>query len=99
VVQNFIKNFTLHAHPLIKLMCKNEPFIFGLEQIKAQENLKEALLKSPALCAIDYSSTAPVILAVNTSYIATGFHLYQCNIDNPLRHYYNWFCSITLNER
>jgi hypothetical protein len=51
-------------------MCKNEPFIFGPEQIEVQENLKEALLKSPTLYAIDYSSTSLVILAVDTSYIA-----------------------------
>jgi hypothetical protein len=99
VVQIFIKFFALCAHPLIKLTHKNEPFIFGPEQIEVQENLKEALLKSPALRSIDYSLTAPVILAIDTSYITIEFHLCQCNIDNPLRFYYNQFCSITLNEQ
>jgi hypothetical protein len=57
-------------------MCKNEPFIFSPEQIKVQENLKEALLKSPALHAINYPPTAPVILAIDTSYIAVMFHIW-----------------------
>jgi hypothetical protein len=99
VVQIFIKNFSLHAHPLIKLMPKDKPFIFGPEQIQAQEDLKTTLLESPALHAIDYTSSTPIILAVNTSYIAVGFHLCQCDITTPSCHYYNQFYSITLNDR
>jgi hypothetical protein len=89
VVRIFIKNFSLHAHPLIKLTRKDEPFIFSPEQIKAQEDLKTALLESPALRAIDYTSSAPVILAIDTSYIAVGFHLCQCDVTTPSRRYYN----------
>jgi hypothetical protein len=64
-----------------------------------QEDLKAALLESPALHAIDYTSSAPIILAVDTSYIAIGFHLCQCDVTTPSRRYYNRFCSITLNDR
>jgi hypothetical protein len=99
VVQIFIKNFSLCAHPLIKLTQKDEPFIFGPEQIQVQEDLKTALLDSPALHAIDYTSPAPVILAVDTSYIAVGFQLCQCDVTTPSRCYYNPFCSITFNDR
>jgi hypothetical protein len=77
IVWIFIKNFSLLAHPLIKLTQKDKPFIFGPEQIQAQEDLKTALLESPALRAIDYTSPASVILAVDTSYIAVGFQLCQ----------------------
>jgi hypothetical protein len=73
VVRIFIKNFSLCAHPLIKLTQQDEPFIFGPEQIQAQDDLKTTLLKSPALRAIDYTSSAPVILAIDTSYIAVSF--------------------------
>jgi hypothetical protein len=89
VVQIFIKNFSLCAHPLIKLTRKDEPFIFGPEQIQVQEDLKTALLESPALHATDYTSSAPVILAVNTSYIAVGFQLCQCDVTTPSCRYYN----------
>jgi hypothetical protein len=90
---------SLHAHPLIQLTRKDEPFIFGPEQIQVQEALKAALLKSPALRAIDYTSSAPIILAIDTSYITIGFHLCQCDVTTLSRHYYNRFCSITLNDR
>jgi hypothetical protein len=79
VVWIFIKNFSLHAHPLIKLTRKDKPFIFGPEQIQAQEDLKTALLDSPALRTINYTSSTPIILAVDTSYIAVGFQLCQCD--------------------
>jgi hypothetical protein len=99
VVWIFIKNFSLRTHPLIKLTWKDEPFIFGPEQIHVQEDLKTALLESPALRAIYYTSSAPVILAIDTSYIAVGFHLFQCNVTTPSQRYYKQFCSITLNNR
>jgi hypothetical protein len=89
VVQIFIKNFSLCAHPLIKSTRKDKPFIFGPEQIKAQEDLKTALLESPALHAIDYTSSVPVILAIDTSYIAVGFHLCQCDVTTLSCCYYN----------
>ncbi|THH05357.1 hypothetical protein EW146_g9926 [Bondarzewia mesenterica] len=80
-------------------MHKEEPFHFGPDQIAAQENLKAALLASPILRLIDYSSKAPVILAVDTSHITVGFHLCQCDPDNSKIRYYARFGSITLNDR
>jgi hypothetical protein len=80
VVWIFIKNFSLCTHPLIKLTRKDKPFIFGPEQIQVQEDLKATLLESPALCTINYTSPAPIILAVNTSYIAINFQQCQCDV-------------------
>jgi hypothetical protein len=56
-------------------------------------------LAAPALWPIQYDSDSPVILAVNTSYIAVGFYLCQCNPDSPRSRYYNWFGSIMLNDQ
>jgi hypothetical protein len=81
------------------LTKKAVPFVYGPEQIAVQEKLKKALLESPALRPINYRSPAPVILAVDTSYIAIGFFLCQCDEDNPCIRYYNHFESITLNDR
>jgi hypothetical protein len=89
VVWIFIKDFSLRAHPLIKLTQKDKPFIFSPEQIQVQEDLKTALLKSPALRAIDYTSSVPIILAIDTSYIAVGFHLCQCDVTTLSHRYYN----------
>ena len=75
------------------------PFEFSEEQWEAVEDLREALLESPALRPIDYESEAPVILGVNTSSIAVGYLLCQQDLENPKIRYYNRFGSITLNDR
>ena len=95
----FIKNFASRAHHLVKLTRKGAPWEFGDEQLAAMADLKEALINSPALRPIDYTSEAPVILSVDTSYIAIGFLLAQCDISDPKVRYYARFGSITLNER
>ena len=84
----FILNFAWRANALVNLMRKGVPFIFGQEQLVAQEDLKNALLSSSALHPIDYSSNAPVILAVDTSPIAVGFYLCQVDINNPKKRYF-----------
>ena len=83
VAHIFIHNFFHCAHHLTLLTCKGQPFVFGLEQLAVQEDLKQALLNSPALHPIDYNLPSPVIMSVNTSYLAVGFYLCQCNANNP----------------
>ena len=99
VCRLFIKNFAHRAHHLVKLTRKGAEWEFGRNQLAAMEDLKEALLKSPALRPIDYHSESPVILSVDTSYIAVGYLLSQCDPDNPKFRYHSRFGSITLNER
>ena len=99
VCRVFIKNFASRAHHLVKLTRKGAEWEFGEDQLAAMEDLKEALLNSPALRPLNYTTGAPVILSVDTSYIAVGYLLAQCDIDNPKLRYYARFGSITLNER
>ena len=99
VCRVFIKNFASRAHHLVKLTRKGADWEFGEDQLAAMADLKQALLDSPALRPIDYTSEASVILSVDTSYIAVGYLLSQCDIDNPKLRYYARFGSITLNER
>jgi hypothetical protein len=99
VCRMFIKNFASRAHHLVKLTRKGVKWEFGPEQQAAMDDLKDALVNSPALRPINYTSEASVILSVDTSYIAVGFLLAQCDIDNPKLRYYAKFGSITLNER
>jgi len=73
--------------------------VFGTAHVATQEDLKQALLGLPALRPINYKSDAPVILAVDTSIIAIGFHLCQCDEHNPRLRYYNRFESLRLNDR
>ena len=64
-------------HHLVKLTRKGAEWEFGTKHIEAMEDLKQALLTSPVLHPIHYTSDAPVILAVDTSYIAVG---YACSL-------------------
>ncbi|CCM06814.1 uncharacterized protein FIBRA_09116 [Fibroporia radiculosa] len=80
-------------------MQKDADFKFGPKQLASQQDLKDALLNSPALCVINYDSAAPVIIAVNTSYIAVGYHLCQTDEANTRLRYYSRFGLITLNDR
>jgi hypothetical protein len=75
VLRIFIRDLSCIAHPLINLMKKDTPFIFGAEQHKAMQILKDVVLSSPVLKCLDYTSECEVILAVNTSNIAIGFIL------------------------
>ena len=99
VCRMFIRNFAHRAHHLVKLTRKGAEWEFGEKQLEAMADLKEALVKSPALRPIDYESSAPVILGVDTSYIAIGSILSQCDPENSKLRYVSRFGSITLNDR
>jgi len=99
VARIFIRNFAHRAHHLTLLTRKGQPFVFGPEQLAAQEDLKQALLNSPALRPINYDSPSPVIMSVDTSYLAVGFYLCQCDADDPKKRFFARFGSITLNDR
>ena len=99
VCRIFIRNFAHRAHHLVKLTRKQQPFEWGPEQKAAQQDLKTALLTSPALRPLDYNTDSPIILSVDTSYIAIGHILGQCDSENPKIRYFARFGSITLNER
>jgi hypothetical protein len=45
------------------------------------DKLKTAIIHSPAICPIDYSSSNEVILAVDSTYIACRWILFQVNND------------------
>ena len=78
----FVKNFAHCAHHLTKLTCTRVPFEFGPDQLNAQKDLIKTLHDAKPLVPINYKSDDPVILAVNTSYIAVGFYLCQCTSNN-----------------
>jgi hypothetical protein len=98
VCRLFIRNFAHRAHHLVKLTRKGAQWEFGLLQETAMDDLKQASLMSPALQPINYKSDTPVILSVNTSHIAIGFILSQCDLGNVKLQYHACFRSITLNE-
>ena len=97
LVRAYVRGFSMKAKALVELTKKDVEFIWGPEQEEAMRVIKAEVIAAPILCAIDYSSDREVILAVDSSYIAVGFILYQLGADGkrrPAR-----FGSITWNER
>ena len=73
------------ARPLIRLTCKNAIFKFGTEELEAMEKMKQAIMNSPILMAIDYESERAVILQVDSSVIGVGWILGQEHKDGKRR--------------
>ena len=88
VCHMFILHFAKRTNPLVNLTRKGVPFHFGMEQVAAQEDLKAALITSPALRPIDYNSDSPIILTVDTFSIAVGFYLCQTDPENQHKRYF-----------
>ena len=82
-----------------KLKRLNVQWEWGPEQEATMEELKDLLENCPALKPIHYEMETPVVLAVDTSWKAIGFYIYQ---EEPGRdkkkQRYAQFGSITLNE-
>lgn len=97
VLRIFIKDFAKIARPLVELTRKETAFHWDHEEQQAMDILKNAVITSPALRAIDYKSSRPVIFAVDSSIIGVGFVLLQVGDDK--RRYPNRFGSINWNER
>lgn len=94
----FIRDFAMHAEPLVKLMRKKSAaeFEFGIKELEAMEKLKVMVASCPAIRPIEYECDREVILAVDSSNIAVGYVLYQMGID--CMRYPSRFGSITWNE-
>jgi hypothetical protein len=96
VLHIFIHNFSKIVCPLINLTCKNVTFEWGEEQQVAMQTLKDVILESPTLHAIDYECRHEVILAVDTSNITVGYILLQVGKDGKC--YPSCFGSISPTE-
>lgn len=99
VCRNFIKDFARIGQPIQKLTRASEELEWGPEQDEAQRLLIETLKNSPALRPINYRWETPVVLAVDTSWKAVGYYIYQEDPSIPGQKHYARFDSITLNER
>jgi len=96
-IRIWIKDFATLARPLVHLTKVHVPFSWGPDEQSAMDQLKLAIINSPAIRPIDYQSHNEVILAVDSSQIAVGYILSQ--IDDDKRRRPSRFGSITWNER
>src|SRR5882724_2096109 len=97
IIRIWVKNFAKWARPLVVLTKKDVVFVWGSEQKEAMEDLKQAIVTAPCLRPIDYHCDRTVILAVDSSCIATSFILLQLGADG--KWYPSRFSSITWNEQ
>lgn len=92
----FIENYAKKAMPLTQLTA-DVPFEWGEAQEKAMELLKDGIRKAPALRPVTYEWD--VTLAVDTSWKAVGWHIYQLDPNKLHTKYFCYFGSLTLNDR
>ena len=93
----WIKNYSAIARPLVNLTRKGETFTWEDQHADSMQRLKNAIVNSPALISIDYSTDRPVFLAVDSSFRGVGWILSQECADGKRRP--SRFGSISWNER
>jgi hypothetical protein len=82
----WILNYTRHAAPLYRLLYSNIPFVWGAEQDKAFQYLKDSLTTAPALKTLNTSlDGGRIIVAVDASLGGWGAVLMQED-KNSFRH-------------
>jgi len=99
VCRVFIKDFARLATPLNGLLRKQVPFDWTEKHSESMQNLKDALEDAVPLGNIDYDCDDAVVLAVDTSYKAVGYYIYQEGLSKKVKKVFVKFGSITLNDR
>jgi len=99
VLRSYIPSYGIRATALRNLTKANVKFVWGPEQIKSMELLKEGVRQAKAIRPLDYEGQGNIVLAVDSSYIGIGFYIYQEDINDPKIKYYAKFGSKIMNER
>jgi hypothetical protein len=76
-VRVWIKNYSQRVRPLLNLTRKNAAFIWDEKCQAAFEDLKACLASTLVLVPLNYKCNRPIILAVDSSYIAVDYILLQ----------------------
>lgn len=97
--RNHVQNFVIMAIPLYKACRPNTTFEWGPEQQTAQDNLKEAIKNCFHTRNPKFPSKEPVVLAVDTSWRAVGYYIYQRDESDPKVIHYVKFNSLLMDER
>lgn len=86
------------AEPLNKLLQKKREFEWGPEQEESMLNMKDALNNAVASGNMDYKDEGVVVLAVDTSWKAVGYYVYQESARDRKKKNFVKFGSITMNK-
>ena len=99
VCRVFIQDFAWLAGPLNNLLRKDVTFKWTKDHDRAMQDLKDALEDAVPLGNIDYECDNPVVSAVDTSFKAVGYYIYQEGQSIKIKKVFVKFGSITLNDR
>ena len=97
VVRIWIKDYSMIIRPLTEVWRKGESFVWDDRREHAFQTLKKLVSMAPALRPIDYNSSNPVMLAVDSSCMGVGVILSQ--IDENGKKHPAWYGSIPFNDR
>jgi len=95
--RRFIKNFSIVASILFKLIRKDSKFVWGPEQQEAFNKLKELLTSAPVLSLPDPNKQ--FVLETDASHFALGCVLSQYDDEHHLHPVYYYSRSFTKPER
>ncbi len=95
----FIPNYGARVKHIAKLLRDKVEWEWGPQQEESMRLIKEGLRVVTCLRSIDYEGQGSVVLAVDTSYKAVGYYIYQQDIEDLKKKYYARFGSIPLNDR
>jgi len=96
---NHIPNFVTVALPLYEVIKKDVTFEWGPVQEKTQSDLKTLIESCFHTRNPNFPSEQPLVLAVDTSWRAVGYYIYQRDEDEPKRIHYVKFNSLLMDER
>jgi hypothetical protein len=96
-VRIWIRNYSKLVKPLSELYHIGKEFDWNTRRQEAFESIKKLVTSAEALRSIDYTSDAPVILSVDSSFEATGMVLSQ--IDPEGRRRPARYGSVPMSER
>ena len=95
--RKFIKNFSIVASILFKLIRKDSKFVWGPKQQEAFNKLKELLTSAPVLSLPDPNKQ--FVLETDASHFALGYVLSQYDDEHHLHPVYYYSRSFTKPER
>lgn len=84
-VRVWIKDFSEKVKPLRELTGHKTEFVWNERRQAAFDEMKELISTAPALRPIDYTSSKPVVLSVDSSKYAVGYILSQLDENNKRR--------------
>jgi hypothetical protein len=96
---NHVCDFVAIATPLYNVCKKGVPFEWGAVQKAAQAKIKEKIKNCFHMRNPRFPSEQPVVLAVDSSWHAVGYYMYQCNEIDPKEIYYIKFNLILMDPR